>query len=366
LLCEAVLRAQILDDLLEEFAPPVGSGVRKGEHLIGGPDAGVGKFFVAWSPAQLEGIIKKRSDNEGVYVAYLCSLGDEARCLLSLGLRDLRDVTVRLVRPTWRFHSWGVASKIAKDLGLSDPHPVLVIGRESDLKVVTFVPRADVPKVRESLFAAGAGRYGLYSRCSFSASGIGTFFGEKGAKPSYGEAGRLQEMDEERLEVLVPFDRLGKALTALRKAHPYEQPVIEAYEVASEREFGEGRVGRFASAVDPAEASRRIASVLGSKPIHVSGDKKAQTVMIWDGEPEQGLYEALLRNVDLYVGPDSQGLAALSGGLLASGCVEFPLYCFLLMGAKELVYMVREKSKREAWGLRTFLPSKVGREGAST
>ena len=88
--------------------------------------------------------------------------------------------------------------------------------------------------------------------------------------------------------------------------------------------------------------------------------------MIWDGRPERGLYEALLRGVDLYVGPDSHGLAGLVGKTLDSGCVEFPLYCFLLMGAKELVYMVREKSKRESWGLRTFLPSKVGREGVGT
>lgn len=365
MLCGVIVRSQTLDRLIDEFAPPVGPVPGGDEHLIGGPDVEVATFFVAWNLAQLEGIISRRKDEEGGYVAYLGRLDTQARCLLSLGLRDTTGFTIRPVRPTWRYHSWGVASKIAKDVGMSDPHPVLVTGRETNLKVVTFVPRADLPKVRESLFTAGAGRYGLYSKCSFSTPGRGTFYGEKGSRPAQGEAARMEEIDEERLEILVPFDRIGKVVSALRKAHPYEEPVIEAYEVASEHAFGEGRIGTLTSPMDPSEASRRIGSILGSKPVHVSGETKAGRVLVWDGEPERGLYEALLRKVDLYIGPDSQGLTGLSRKALGSGCVEFPLYCFLLMGAKELVYMVREKSKREAWGLRTFLPSKAGREGAS-
>ncbi len=359
------MKSEILDRLLDEFAPPAGPAAA-GDHLIGGPDVEVSKFFVAWNPAQLEGITKKQTDGEGAYVAYLGDADARTRCMLCLGLRDISGFTVRLVRSTWRYHSWGVASKIAKDIGISDPHPVIVGGREPNIKVVTFVPQADVPKVRESLFAAGGGRYGLYSKCSFAGPGRGTFYGGKGSKPSHGEAGKMEEIDEARLEILVPADRIGKALSALRRAHPYEEPVIEAYEVGSGREFGEGRIGTLAGPIDVVEASRRIGSVLGSKPVYVSGDRKGGRVMIWDGEPERGLYEALLRSVDLYVGPDSHGLAGLADKALGSGCVEFPLYCFLLMGAKELVYMVREKSKRDAWGLRTFLPSKVGREGAGT
>jgi hypothetical protein len=125
-------------------------------------------------------------------------------------------------------------------------------------------------------------------------------------------------------------------------------------------------VGRLASTLSSAEASRKISSVLGSQPVYVSGDAKAQDVLIWDGNPEAGLYEALLKGVDLYVGPDSHGLAKILAGTREAGIVEFPHYCFLMTGAKELIYMVREKSKRESWGLRTFLPSKAGKEGVNT
>jgi hypothetical protein len=81
--------------------------------------------------------------------------------------------------------------------------------------------------------------------------------------------------------------------------------------------------------------------------------------MVWDGDPDRGIYEALVRDVDLYVGPESGGLAKLVGAGLEAGVIEFPHYCFLMAGAKELIYMVRDKSKRESWGLRTFLPSKA-------
>jgi hypothetical protein len=246
---------------------------------------------------------------------------------------------------------------------MEEARPVLVLGRERSFKVVTFVPTADIARVRESLFGVGGGRYGLYSKCSFSTSGKGTFYGEKRSKPTYGEAGRLEEVTEERLEVLVPSDRIGKAISALKKAHPYEEPVIETYEVGSRREFGEGRAGVLARPMGATEASRRIASVLGSQPVYLSRESQCSKAMIWDGEPDRGIYEALVRDVDLYVGPDSKGLAKLLGDGMQAGVIEFPQYRFLMAGARELIYMVRDKSKREAWGLRTFLPSKVGREG---
>jgi hypothetical protein len=360
----ADLKAEILDQLLDEFAPAVSASPGGGSYLLGHPDLDVDRFFVAWNPAQLEGIIGKATDGKGAYVAYLGRLEEKARCLFSLSLKGLGGFVIRFMGPTWRYHSWGVTARIARDMGITDPRPVLVAGRESDFKVVTYAPGKDIAKVRESLFSAGAGRHGLYSKCSFSGPGKGTFLGDKDAKPSYGQPGRMEEIDEERLEVLVPSDRIGKAIGALRKVHPYEEPVIETYEVGSNREFGEGRMGMLASPLASPEASRKIASVLGSRAVHVSGDSKARTAMVWDGSPQSGLYEAVLRNVDLYVGPDSHGLARLLSRTQRTGAVEFPQYCFLLAGAKELIYMVREKSKSEAWGLRTFLPSKVGKEGA--
>jgi hypothetical protein len=361
-----LVKAEVLDQLLDEFAPSASSQPEGEDYLLGRPGMEVDKFFVAWTPAQLEGIIRKSRKGGGAYVAYLGRLNERLRFLFSLGLKSHDEFVVRFVGASWRYHSWGVSARLARDLGIEEARPVLVLGRERNFKVVTFVPSGDISRVRESLFGAGGGRYGLYSKCSFSTRGKGTFYGEKGSKPAYGEAGRLEEVEEERLEVLVPADRIGRAVSALRKAHPYEEPVIETYEVGSRLEFGEGRTGILAKPVGASEASRRIASTLGSQPTYLSRESECSKVMIWDGDPDRGIYEALVRDVDLYVGADSKGLSKLLGDGLEAGVIEFPRDCFLMAGAKELVYMIRDKSKREMWGLRTFLPSKVGREGVNS
>jgi hypothetical protein len=365
------MKAEVLDRLIDEFAP-AGDLSRQGldpgrsGFALGKSDLEISRFFVAWNPSQLDGIFRKDKRDEGAYVAYMGPVDDERRSIFSAGLKGLDGFVIRSVDPIWRCHSWGIASKIAHDLGMTDARPVIAAGRESSYKVVTFVPEEKLTKVRESLFAAGGGRYGLYSKCSFSGPGTGTFLGEKGSRPAYGQAGKLEEVAERRLEVLVPSGRLGRAVAALKKVHPYEEPVVETYRLAGGADFGEGRVGHVDPPLASAEASRKLVSVLGSRPAYISGNSRCRRLLVWDGEPQRGLSEAMLRDVDLYIGPGSEGLAKLLGRRWRTEVVEFPGYCFLMAGAKELVYMVRERAKLESWGLRTFLPSKAGREGVRT
>jgi len=357
------LKAAILDDLIDEFAPASCAPAGSVPSWIGRRDLEVGRFYVAWSPGQLEGIAAKAEDGEGTYVAYLGSADEKARALLSRSLSPLGGLLVRFVGPAWRYHSWGVTARIARALAVTDPVPVRVMGKEADHKITTFLPSGDVPKVREAVFAGGAGRYGLYSKCSFSAAGKGTFYGEKGSQPTVGQAGRLEEVDEQRLEVRVSQEKLGRVLSALRKSHPYEEPVIEVYETTTGTEFGEGRTGTLGSPIGVQGASRRIASVLGSQPALSLGREQCESVFIWDGDPGDGLYESSLSPTGLYVGPDSKGLGKVMARASAVSIVEFPKYCFLLAGARELVYMVRETSKREGWGVKTYLPTRAGGEG---
>lgn len=357
------MKAAILDDLIDEFAPATCSLAGPGTSWIGRRDLEVDRFYVAWSPGQLEGIVSKTEGEAGTYVAYLGGVDEKARALLAGSLSPVEGLLIRFVGPAWRYHSWGVAARIAKALALDEPVPVRVLGKEADHKVMTFLPAGDVPKVREAVFASGAGRYGLYSKCSFTAAGRGTFYGEKGSKPAVGQAGKLQEVDEEKFEVRVPQEKLGRVLSALRKSHPYEEPVIEVYETTTGTEFGEGRTGTLSSPLAAQGASRRIASVLGSQPVLSLGKEQSESVLVWDGDPAEGLYEASLSTIGLYVGPDSKGLGKVAARDRGVGILEFPRYCFLLAGAKELVYMVRETSKREGWGVKTYLPTRAGGEG---
>ena len=99
----------------------------------------------------------------------------------------------------------------------------------SKYKLVFTVPIANAEACRKAIGEAGAGKYNNYSFCSFSSKGIGRFVPEKNAKPAIGEIGKLEEVEEERIECLVQAEVLDAVIEALKKAHPYEEVAYDVY-----------------------------------------------------------------------------------------------------------------------------------------
>jgi hypothetical protein len=98
-------------------------------------------------------------------------------------------------------------------------------------KLVVFVPVEALDRVRDAVFAAGAGRIGDYERCSWYTEGTGTFVGGEGTQPTIGERGREERVPELRLETVFPAERQEHVVAALRDAHPYEEPAFDVYEL---------------------------------------------------------------------------------------------------------------------------------------
>jgi hypothetical protein len=98
-------------------------------------------------------------------------------------------------------------------------------------KLVVFVPPEALDAVRDALFAAGAGRIGGYERCSWYTEGTGTFLGGEGTNPAAGESGREERVHELRLETVFPAELQEQVVAALRRAHPYEEPAFDVYEL---------------------------------------------------------------------------------------------------------------------------------------
>jgi hypothetical protein len=98
-------------------------------------------------------------------------------------------------------------------------------------KLVVFVPPAALDTVRDAVFAAGGGRIGDYERCSWYTDGTGTFLPRPGADPTIGEVGTEERVSEVRLETVFPADRHDDVVAALRRAHPYEEPAFDVYEL---------------------------------------------------------------------------------------------------------------------------------------
>lgn len=94
-------------------------------------------------------------------------------------------------------------------------------------KFIVFVPESHLEPVKEAMFAAGAGRIGDYDRCAWQMKGQGQFRPLPGSDPYAGEQGRVELVDEYRVELVCPVDRLQAVAAALRAAHPYETPAYE-------------------------------------------------------------------------------------------------------------------------------------------
>lgn len=97
------------------------------------------------------------------------------------------------------------------------------------VKLVVFVPETHADTVRQAISAAGAGRIGKYTFCSFSSKGIGRFRPEKGARPTIGTIGKLETVPEERIEVVCERRNLDAAIKAIKRVHPYEEAAIDVY-----------------------------------------------------------------------------------------------------------------------------------------
>ena len=87
-----------------------------------------------------------------------------------------------------------------------------------------YVPEDAVEQVKDAVFAAGAGRIGLYDRCSWQTLGQGQFRPLAGSNPTLGRQGSLATVAEYKVEMVCEAQHLGAAVRALRAAHPYEEP----------------------------------------------------------------------------------------------------------------------------------------------
>lgn len=96
-------------------------------------------------------------------------------------------------------------------------------------KLVFTVPLAHADMVRQAIGEAGAGRLGNYSFCSFTVRGIGRFRPEEGAHPHIGEVGKMEEVEEERVECQLQVEVVQACLQALKRTHPYEEIAYDLY-----------------------------------------------------------------------------------------------------------------------------------------
>lgn len=99
-------------------------------------------------------------------------------------------------------------------------------------KLCYYVPVSHLEVTKEAVFEAGAGRVGDYDRCCFQVLGQGQFRPLPGSRPFLGAEGRLERLDEYRVEMVCADEVVHAVVAALRRTHPYEEPAFDLIRLA--------------------------------------------------------------------------------------------------------------------------------------
>jgi len=200
----------------------------------------------------------------------------------------------------------GVSFNLAGKLGLTNIRFLEPV-KSKRFKLVTFVPAEVTDKVSDAVFHAGGGVIGAYSKCSFSSNGKGTFYGDESSNPAVGVKGRIETVDEVRLEIIFNEWERVAVLKAITSSHPYEQPALDIYKLDNDHEsFGSGAVGELSKEISETEFLKLVSQSLKIPSVRHSVllSKKIKRVALCGGAGEEYYKAAISAGADAFVTAD--------------------------------------------------------------
>lgn len=200
----------------------------------------------------------------------------------------------------------GVNKKIANKIGLEntrilDPKPSTLT------KLEVFIPIDSTDKVLKALHEAGAGNIGNYSNCSFRVVGTGTFKPNEQANPTIGKQNKQEYVEENKVEVIFPSHMEGSILSALKKAHPYEEVAYYLQSLKNKnQEVGSGMIGELINPVSEQEFLAHLKKSMNLNTIKYTSinNKSIKRVAICGGAGSFLLQVAKSAGADAFVSSD--------------------------------------------------------------
>lgn len=303
-------------EALEQLYPPRWADEGDAVGLVvGDPDADIHRVLLAVDPVQavIEEAAQTHADLIVAHHPLLLRPVSTVAATAPKGraVHDLisRRIALYVAHTNADSPAGGVSESLAQALGLVDLTPLRACPAEPLDKVVTFVPTEQASCVVDALAAAGAGAIGDYDRCAFLVEGTGTFRPGEGANPAVGTVGRVEEVGETRVEMVLPRERRDVVVAALRAAHPYEEPAFDVLQLAGwASDRGAGRVGRLARPVTLRQFADSAVAALPATAVgaRVSGDlnRRVETVAVAGGAGDFLLDDARRSGADVYLTSD--------------------------------------------------------------
>jgi dinuclear metal center YbgI/SA1388 family protein len=174
-------------------------------------------------------------------------------------------------------------------------------------KLSIYVPITHADVLRQAISEAGAGKIGDYEACSFSFSGTGRFKPNSNANPYIGKPGELEEVQEEKIDVVVPKHALGNVLSAMKNAHPYEEVAYDLVDLVNTNEYvGSGMVGELENPTDTLAFLQQVKTVFNAGVVRFTNPnkKEVQRISVCGGSGSFLLNAAKKAKADVFITAD--------------------------------------------------------------
>ncbi|RRJ66698.1 Nif3-like dinuclear metal center hexameric protein [Paenibacillus oralis] len=217
------------------------------------------------------------------------------------------DIAVYIAHTNLDVTDGGMNDWMAEALGIESAAPLEDLHTDNLYKLVVFVPKDHHEKVLNAMLEAGAGAIGNYSHCSFNIEGYGTFKPGEDTDPYIGTQGKLEKVEEIRIETIVPQSLRSKVIQAMLKQHPYEEVAYDLYPMELKgRTLGLGRVGKLREPVTLEDFVQRVKERLDVPMVRVVGDLKrpVRKAAVLGGSGGRYWKQAQFRGADVLVTGD--------------------------------------------------------------
>jgi len=104
-------------------------------------------------------------------------------------------------------------------------------------KLQVFIPTDQEKAVRTAIGEAGGGVIGNYDNCISVTKSIGYFRPLPGAKPAVGKVGKINEVEEVKLEFQCEKKDIPNIIRAIDESNIYEENAIDIMPIIDRKDF---------------------------------------------------------------------------------------------------------------------------------
>lgn len=201
----------------------------------------------------------------------------------------------------------GLNDYLAQLLKLTNIRPLQTTIHNNYYKLVVFIPTSHFEKVRDAILESGAGHIGNYSHTSFAVEGRGSFKPLMDSDPHTGNRDQFNQVQEMRLETIVPEKRMNEIKQAVLDSHPYEEVAYDFYPLhRNEEEAGFGRIGSLEEEIEAEKIIQQLKLLLNIKTVSYTGslNKTVKRIAICSGSGADFIEKACVDGADIFITGD--------------------------------------------------------------